>query len=339
MKFERWVAVKTVIIVYVLLITLQARSIYEWSNRLPYTPKNDFIRKVSLRLWRDGSAIGLESPALFLNKLLTNETFTYQEIRQASTNYKGLLKQRDKEIGKGLAELSIASNDASSTQALLIGDSNMMRLAPHLKDMLQEKNKIDSTIKAKLATGLARRDVFDWNLTIENLLKEKKFKFIFIMLGANDGQDIVEDNIISPFGETEWQVRYRRRVTEIVSTTCKSSATAVWIGLPPMRNPTLNKKIKLINDIYASEVNQSRCALYLPSEPILTDQDNTYTDFKEIAGSIEKIRADDGIHITRVGNHLLAINVVAKLKTLAKIKNRILRHKISELRKPKPHQH
>jgi hypothetical protein len=333
MKFERWVVVKTVIILYTFLVLLNARSIYEWSIRLNHSPSSQWLRQLALQVWHDTSKISLDYPARYLEYQLTKRDLSYEAIRQASSDYRQSLVKRDQAIGASLPELNVTPEGNGEAKALLIGDSNMMRLGPELSEVLRRDRNINATIKAKLATGLARKDVHNWALSAESLLRSGSYKYAIFMLGANDGQDIEELGLVASYGSSEWPEIYRKRVDELLSITCQSVAKALWIALPPMRDPSLDNKVKMINRVASKAIRESSCGVFIHSGSTLANADLRYTDYKMIAGRLEKIRADDGIHITNAGNRLLADEVLDKIDGHS-ITHRInLTNKIGAIRK------
>ncbi len=323
-KFKRWEVTKVVAIIYILLIATQSKSIYEWTIRLPNTETNQWLRSLALQIWHDAELLQLEKISFFVNNKVskTYSTYTYSEIYQASLQYKKFLFDRDQVIGEKLPEVYTEASEIESEKALLIGDSNMMRLGHILATYLKTDLHLASVIRAKLATGLAREDVFNWPIATQHALKEGRFLKVYVMLGANDAQDIIENNIIATFGDEMWIQFYSDRVRKLLDSSCQYVNEVYWVGLPPMRDASLNKKTQVINKIFAREVNKSTCGLFIPTAPIFANTAGDYVDFIKTEQGLEKVRTADGIHISTLGNHLLARKIIKQKGLVSKKKNK-----------------
>ena len=202
---------------------------------------------------------------------------------------------------------SIPAIDAGETRTIaLAGDSMMavglssamLRQAPRYKD-LAFLNLFKS------GTGLARPDVFNWQLEYPAMLKEAHPDFIVVAMGANDGQGFVEDGVVYPFGSAGWQSIYQQRVDAYLRMIEAHGATVVWLGLPPMKDDTLDARMEWINRIDYSVVRASPRAIWFSTAGVVGDDNGHFRDFGEVRGRTERLRQSDGIHLSDDGAALI----------------------------------
>ena len=161
----------------------------------------------------------------------------------------------------------------------------------------------------KSGTGLARPDVFNWQLEYPAMLKQSRPDFILVALGANDGQGFVEDGTVYPFASPGWQRIYAARVQAYLDMLQSNGATVIWLGLPPMKDETLDARIDAINRIDYEAVTSTPNAIWFSTSGIIGDSDGHFRDFGEVHNRTEKLRQSDGIHLSDDGAAL----IVAKL--------------------------
>jgi len=180
--------------------------------------------------------------------------------------------------------------------------SAMMREAPHYP-------ALTFLSLFKSGTGLARPDVFNWQLEYPAMLKQSRPDFILVALGANDGQGFVEDGTVYPFASPGWQRIYAARVQAYLDMLQSNGATVIWLGLPPMKDETLDARIDAINRIDYEAVTSTPNAIWFSTSGIIGDSDGHFRDFGEVHNRTEKLRQSDGIHLSDDGAAL----IVAKL--------------------------
>ena len=201
---------------------------------------------------------------------------------------------------------------ASGTRTVaLAGDSMMavglsstiLRQAPHYKAL--------SFVHAfKSGTGLARPEVFNWQLEYPAMLKDAQPDFVLVAIGANDGQGFVEDGVTYPFGSEGWKQIYQRRVQAYLDMLTAKGATVVWLGLPPMKSDSYDARIALINRIDYSVVSASPHAIWVGTAGVVGDADGRFRDFGEIDGHTTRLRQGDGIHLSDDGATLITTKLL-----------------------------
>ena len=181
--------------------------------------------------------------------------------------------------------------------------STILRQAPHYKAL--------SFVHAfKSGTGLARPEVFNWQLEYPAMLKDAQPDFVLVAIGANDGQGFVEDGVTYPFGSEGWKQIYQRRVQAYLDMLSAKGATVVWLGLPPMKSDSYDARIALINRIDYSVVSASPHAIWVGTAGVVGDADGRFRDFGEIDGHTTRLRQGDGIHLSDDGATLITTKLL-----------------------------
>jgi hypothetical protein len=181
--------------------------------------------------------------------------------------------------------------------------STILRQAPLYKNL--------SFIHAfKSGTGLARPEVFNWQLEYPAMLKEARPDFVLVAIGANDGQGFVEDGVTYPFASDGWKRIYQRRVQAYLDMLEADGATVVWLGLPPMKSDSYDAHIALINRIDYSVVSASPHAVWVGTTDLIGDSNGRFRDFGEIDGQTTRLRQSDGIHLSDDGASLITTKLL-----------------------------
>ena len=190
----------------------------------------------------------------------------------------------------------------------LVGDSMMAvgLSSVLLHDSAQNKNL--QIVKAfRSGTGLARPDVFDWMSEYPAMIGDAHPNTIIVAIGANDGQDFLDDDKPLKVGSDAWISVYQQRTQQFLAMLTANGVHVVWIGLPPMKAPGYNSRIDLINRISLSVVSANPNAVWWNPAAYLGDEKGQYREFAEQAdGKVQRLRAPDGIHMSLEGAELLS---------------------------------
>ena len=115
---------------------------------------------------------------------------------------------------------------------LLVGDSMMMEgFGPVLQRTLRKRPDLDVVREGKYSTGLSRQDYFDWPAQLEKLVEKYNPDMVVICMGANDPQDIIDENRKRHHADSEsWKTIYRSRAERLLAV-----ATASYKRKPARR--------------------------------------------------------------------------------------------------------
>lgn len=192
-------------------------------------------------------------------------------------------------------------------KVLLVGDSMMQGVAPHVARVLQKAN-IASLDLSKQSTGLAYPTYFDWPATVQKAIPESGITVMVVFLGANDTWDIFIGGRAERFGSEKWQSVYAQRIDSMVKFAESQNVRVIWLGAPNMGREKINSGVKILNHLYQSE-NNDGLARYVSTRELLSGGDDTDVYQKHITldgGKTVTVRTDDGIHFTHTGQEMLS---------------------------------
>jgi hypothetical protein len=95
-------------------------------------------------------------------------------------------------------------------------------------------------------------------------------------------------------------------------------AAVVWVGMPPMQDPTLSAQLADINSVVEHQATLAKPPVtFVSSTKSLGTAAGGYTAFvTNAAGQIVNVRTPDGIHLTPGGGQVVAQQVIAQLVSL-----------------------
>ena len=199
-------------------------------------------------------------------------------------------------------------------RVLLIGDSMMQSLAPHIQRELLARHHIKSINRGKPSSGLRFPGYYNWPENLAAQLEENPdVRLIIVLLGANDPQDT--PNPANPkhymhFGTPEWEAYYRGEIRKILQTAAARGAQTLWIGPPLMKAPKYSKKITYLDQLIAEEVESAQ-QHYQNTNRLFAKADGSYTAFlPDERGKPVAVRKGDGIHFTGPGEKILTQRIL-----------------------------
>lgn len=180
-----------------------------------------------------------------------------------------------------------------------------------LEDKLHAHSKITCHRKAKSATGLARPDFFDWTSTAEKQLEEHNPDLVVVIMGANDGQDLIprKGKGRVRWKTDEWEPAYRERVDAFVSLLAGTDRQVLWLGIPRTNTTNLEAKLKIIRSVHKAAAEGHERGAYVDLSKFVENEAGNLIKEARVKGKNRKIRGDDGVHFTMSGSEYLAASV------------------------------
>ncbi|MFC6788231.1 DUF459 domain-containing protein [Methylobacterium komagatae] len=212
---------------------------------------------------------------------------------------------------------AVAAKPDPSVQIAVFGDSLADHLAKGLDDAFEDNADVAVMDRSKGDSGLVRKDVVDWPKVADDYLQANpKVRYGLVMVGANDRQVIRDgDATIEPLTD-RWKELYRARVEAMVKPFTDRKIPLIWVGLPPMQNPSLMRDLASINDLVREAVTKAG-ATYVDIWPgFVDDRDRYASSGPDPEGQIAKLRTSDGVHFTKAGDRKLAHFADIELKRL-----------------------
>jgi hypothetical protein len=174
-------------------------------------------------------------------------------------------------------------------------------------------------VDGRVATGLTRPDVFNWFRHVDEQVRKEQIDTVVFGFGGNDDSGSMTglpDGVeLDGFGKPKWTKEYRRRVGGLMDTANQAGAFVVWLGLPITKDGAQSRRWKVINRAALAEAERRPGTVaYVDMYGLLAD-DGTYAPYLPSEnGQLEKVRADDGVHLERAGGDIVARQVVRELR-------------------------
>lgn len=206
---------------------------------------------------------------------------------------------------------------AQPLRVLIVGDSLGLDLGGPLQSDLAGTGVVNAALDARESTGLVRPDYFNWPAELTSDIARVQPQVVVIMMGANDAQDFLGPPDV-PYSAAQWNSLYAQRVAQFMQIAASGGATVVWVGMPPMQNPTLNAQMSDLNAVVQHQAATAKPpVIFLSTDKTLGTAQGGYTAFvTNGAGQVVNVRAPDGTHMTTGGGQVVAQQVISELQSL-----------------------
>jgi hypothetical protein len=211
----------------------------------------------------------------------------------------------------GLAPLA-APTQSAPLRLLVLGDSLGIDFGQPLVNDLAATDVVSAVLDGHIDTGLSRPDYFNWPAELQSDITKYQPQAMVVFIGANDPQNFVDGSTALSYGTPAWNAAYAKRVGSFMAAATGAGARVLWIGMPPMADPTLNAKMENLNQIAQSQAQQHAGATYFASWSVLANAQGHYTAFlPDASGNEVQIRDPDGTHIAGPGAQRLSLAAIA----------------------------
>jgi hypothetical protein len=206
---------------------------------------------------------------------------------------------------------------AEPLQLWLGGDSMTQTLGGSMQTATAATGLIQTTIDARISTGLTRPDYFDWPTHLATEVLPTDPDVMVIMFGANDSQGLVrEDGSVCRRFEQCWLDDYRLRVAgtmDLLRDAEENDRLVIWVGQPIMGPGTVLGMDKL-NAIYWQEARKRDWIVYFDTWNMFSTADGQYAQYlKALDGSDHEMRTSDSIHLSVAGGDRIAWEIIQLL--------------------------
>lgn len=180
-------------------------------------------------------------------------------------------------------------------------------------------------VESRLATGLARPDLYNWFTRFHELMSGTKPQVAVLSFGADDAHDFMsgvpDDRNVGRFGSPAWVAEYRRRVEGVTRELNAAGIRTVWLGLPIPDGPGFRRSFPVMNRILESvAARHAPLSQYVDVWHLLDSAHGKYTPYLRVHGKLTLMRAADGVHYTQAAGDLVAHQVVAQLRAYYRLK-------------------
>ena len=162
---------------------------------------------------------------------------------------------------------------------------------------------VGGDVDGRVATGLARPEVFNWSQHIADVIAADDPDAMVLTIGSNDDQTLTGDGGGQQYGTAEWVDEYRRRVGGIMDqVTGDGRRVLFWLGVPPIRTRA-DDRYQPINDIVREEAaKRPGRVVFVDLDQRFRGPDGGYADYLDDV----LVRTPDGIHFSRAGGDVVA---------------------------------
>ena len=318
------IAVAAVLIALVLGALLNGPGLVRAATGLPVGPVRDAAMVVADGAARTGATLGLDRPQRWLTTARDSELGAALGI--AATTAGAEAPADDQPDGGDGTTVSGDGGDSASQHAdlavtnstrdhdrvrrpitaeeplevLLAGDSLMGAVADGFGRQTAENDLMTWHKDVRISTGLARPDVMNWHLHLQQLLDARDPDVVVLLLGGNDDQSLVAapDGVLH-YGQPGWEEEYEARAARLQEIAAGADRQVVWLEVPAMRPSKLDQARQRMNAA-ARRAAAETGVLLVDTDAIIAPQGYT----ARLAGV--QVRADDGVHLTHPGGDLVA---------------------------------
>ncbi|MBK8457431.1 MAG: DUF459 domain-containing protein [Phyllobacteriaceae bacterium] len=211
---------------------------------------------------------------------------------------------------------AIVEKAADARVVLVVGDFVAGGLAEGLTAAMEGNANVRLVERTNGSSGFVRDDYFNWPVEVASLIQSEKPAALVVMLGANDRQQMkIGETREQPLTEA-WKAEYSRRVSAFAAAARAGGVPLIWVGQPSFKATSMATGMIALNDIFRVEA-QKVGATYVDIWDGFVDEAGAFaTTGPDISGQPARLRANDGINLTKAGRRKIAFYVE---KPLAKL--------------------
>ena len=200
---------------------------------------------------------------------------------------------------------------SNKLRVVVVGDSLAMGLSTALGRVF-EPSIVQFVDQARLSTGLARADYFNWIKGMQQITDRFRPDVVVVLIGVNDDQSIIlGGGSIIPEGTGEWMEVYGNRVDDFLAAATDKGGRVVWVGLPPLADERHNSLSRGFNQSFDTGVRDYPSAYYFDTYKRFSNN-GEYAPFgRDAKGNVAQLRGGDGVHFTTTGYDTLAREVAS----------------------------
>ncbi|MGB9152635.1 MAG: DUF459 domain-containing protein [Alphaproteobacteria bacterium] len=168
--------------------------------------------------------------------------------------------------------------------------------------------------RTKVGTGLTRGDFATWITEFSTQLDTDHPTVAVVMFGANDQQSIRDENHKGFLFKSEgWKRTYTAHIAAMFAEFEKRKIPVIWVGLPIMRDATMNEGGRYLDDLFAEQAKLHN-GTFVPLVDTFKGADGNFAShLPDATGKLHNVRADDGVHFTPYGYELIGEKVYATI--------------------------
>jgi len=285
-----------VIVIALLIATLfNSEAMVRAGESMKRGTTRDIVLSVARPLDDVAGAVGFHLPREGLDRAFGQEPKTAEgtELEEGST---AILRPNRR---KTQQQSFVQPTPKRPLEVFVTGDSQAQFIGETLTDLLPE-DLFEVEVVARNATGLTNPEFFNWEINAQQEIEARDPDIVVMVIGGNDGFNVVSDGQLYGPHDPQWQTEYARRAAVVMRELGSNGERPVfWVPPPTARDPEYN-------DIYETQnraVEQAAAAVTGARYVDIYDTINNgkYSDELKIDGQRVLARQSDGVHFSREG--------------------------------------
>lgn len=198
---------------------------------------------------------------------------------------------------------------ADAKIVLVIGDFLAAGLAEGLENAFADNPRVRVVDRSKGSSGFVREDFYNWSQEAGAIITAEKPVVVVAMLGSNDRQQIkVAESREAPLSPA-WTAQYTQRSQAFGSALAASKVPFLWVGMPAFKSSKMTADMLAFNDIYRSAAQQNHGEFIDIWDGFVDESGAFISTGPDINGQPVRLRADDGINMSKAGKRKIAFYV------------------------------
>ena len=189
---------------------------------------------------------------------------------------------------------------------LVVGDFMASGLAEGLAAVFAQNAAVRVVDRSNGSSGLVRDDFYDWPAEIKGLLDSEKPVAVVVMVGSNDRQTMTVGDTREPPRSDAWTRQYEARAEALGKGIEAGKVPLLWVGMPSFKIARMTSDMLAFNDIYRSAAEQAGGEFVDVWDGFVDENGAFISTGPDVNGQPVRLRADDGINMTRAGKNKLA---------------------------------
>jgi uncharacterized protein len=285
-----------VIVIALLVAALfNSEAIVRAGESMQPGPTRDIVLSVARPLDDATGAVGLHLPREGLDRAFGQEDKTAEGTELEEGSRAILRPNRKKSREQAFAQ----PTPEDPVEVFVTGDSQAEFIGQLLTDALPD-DLFDVEVAARNATGLTNPEFFNWEINAQQEIAARAPDAVVMVIGGNDGFNVLADGQLYGWQDPQWQVEYARRAAVVMTELGSDGERPVyWVPPPTARDDEQDAIYETQNRAIEAAAEAVPAARYV--DIYNTINGGKYSDELKIDGRRVLARQPDGIHFSREG--------------------------------------
>ncbi|MEX0344216.1 MAG: DUF459 domain-containing protein [Rhizobiaceae bacterium] len=240
-----------------------------------------------------------------------------QRVKRKTTRSKKSKRRSSRRKNSGAATAKKIPDKLENARiVLVVGDFLAGGLAEGLETAFQESPGIRIVEQSNGSSGIVRDDYYDWRANLPQIIETTNPSVLVIMIGANDRQDFRTTEPRHRRRTDEWLKEYEKRATDLAKISTDRNIPFVWVGVPSFSKRSMTADMLTYNDVYRRVTELTGGSFVDIWDGFVNEAGAYVTSGPDINGQPARLRASDGINVTRAGRRKIAFYAEKPLRKI-----------------------